>query len=162
MTTSVRVLITAATYGQKKARFVDVDGLTWTFRNAPPSVEHLDQQLDYAITDRPANHPLVERHASGLARMQTKWIEAFPDPALSVEDRLGALKGLCRNGKLIRFDYGHAESGWWRCVELSWETLQRNLNGDTTRAEVTIQFVRAIDARAGALVDTVRTTATAA
>ena len=159
MPVSVSVLVTTAAQGQTKARLVDVDGLTWTFTHAPPEVQHIDQQLDYEIADRPARHPLVEQHASGLARMRLTWLQGFQDPLTSVESRLADLKRLCRNGKILRFDYGPAEGGWWRCVELSWTTRVRNPAGETTRADVTLELVRAIDAKAGALVDRVRTVA---
>lgn len=145
--------------GQKKAKLVDIDGLTWVFPHVPPVVEHLDQQLDYAIVDRPANFPLVEQRASGLARCRASWLLGFPDRTLSIEDRLRDLKTFCRTGKLIWFDYGPAEAGWWRCVDLSWRTQARNLDGHATRASIDLEFARAVDPEAGALVDLVRTAA---
>ena len=142
--------------GQKKASLYDIDGLRWTFLHAPPEIEHIDLHLDYAVVDRPANHPLVEEHARGLARMRLTWLLGYPDFRRSVESRLSDLKGLCRNGKLLGFDYGPAESGWWRCVDLSWRTRARNLDQETTRAEVQLELVRAIDPKVGALVSFVR------
>lgn len=156
---SVKVLVTASRAGQKKAALIDADGLRWTFVHVPPEVEHLDLNLDYAVIDRPANFPLVEQHASGHARMRLSWLLGFPDRTVSIETRLRDLKGLCRNGKLLRFDYGPAESGWWRCVNLSWRTKTRSLNGETTRADVQLELVRAVDPEVGALVKLVRTVA---
>jgi hypothetical protein len=153
---SVRLLITEARHGQKKAKLIDTDGAAWTFIHVPPKIEHLDKQLDFVIVPRPANHPLVERRGSGLARLRLTWLLGFRDRRLSIEDRLSGLQGLCRSGKYIRFDYGPNESGWWVCVDLSWETLARNLGGDATRAQVQLELARAVDPRVGALVTLVR------
>lgn len=152
----VSISITRGGAGQKKARLVDIDGLVWTFQHVPPEVEHLDQQLDYAIIDRPADFSLVEQHASGLARIRLSWLLGFADRTISIDQRLRDLKGHCRSGKLLWFDYGPNEVGWWRCVDLSWRTRARNLDGEATRADVQLELARAVDPDAGALVTLVR------
>lgn len=154
---SVTVPLIVLPVANKKARLVDVTGLTWTFQHAPPEVDHTGQALSYGIEDRPDRHPLVEEVGRGLHRMRLTWLQAFPDPRRSIESRLHDLKGLCRNGKLLRFDYGPAESGWWRVLDLSWTTKQRNRAGETTRATVTLEMARAISPDTGALVDRVLT-----
>lgn len=153
---AVVVALPAASPRTLKARFVDAAGTEWVFPHAPLDVEHSGKASTIAIDPRPDRLPLVERSGQSVPLCKIRWKLSRRFADQPIENSLSRLQALLGDGRLIRFDYGPGETGWWICDNLSWRVTERTETNDAHTAEVAVDLVRAVDALTASVVDQVR------
>lgn len=155
--TSVEVLRTteqtsAAQNPQHKRMTILSEGGTpeLTVPFAPKEVTHTDLVPGYTELDRAKGAPLLHRNQPKNRKQSFVLFFGHRSLQNDVTTGLNKLINISQSSKRVRIKYGTFETGLWRVSTLTINSSERNLDGEISRATVTIELTAVVGEKATA------------
>lgn len=131
-----------------KMTIVAEDGTAFTVPYAPRETTLDGWAPTFATADRGGRQPLLLRSGQGLPQITFDLTFGAPDPQVSIERQLAALRTLARSGKRMRVNLDPTTTQFlWRLTGFSQQVMSRQHGTNhATRAVCSLTFQRAVDA----------------
>lgn len=130
-----------------KMTIVAEDGTAFVVPFAPRETTLEGWAPTFATAERGGRQPLLLRSGQGLPQVTFDLVFGHPDPQVSIEAQLSALRELARSGKRMRVNLDPTTTRFlWRLTGFSQQVISRQHGTNhATRAVCSLTFQRASD-----------------